>query len=273
MHKIVCKFAPAIEEAAKIYNHIKQNKGNQFFVTEISMDEVDEAQSPTEMLVILKLIAAHNIPVDTIAPKFTGRFNKGVDYVGDIVRFEKEFEADLLVIEHAVKHFGLSENLKLSIHSGSDKFSIYPIMGKLIMKYNKGIHVKTAGTNWLEEVIGLAKAGGSGLEMAKEIYSIAFGRIDELAKPYSSVLDIDPKKLPEPSAVNTWSSQQFVNALQHEQNCAEYNVSLRQLIHVGYKIAAENKDRYLALVQEHKAVISKCVAYNIFERHIKRLFL
>ena len=64
---------------------------------------------------------------------------------------------DLSVLEDAMNH---PENLKLSVHSGSDKFSIYPIMGELIQKHGKGIHVKTAGTTWLEEVIGLAMAGG-----------------------------------------------------------------------------------------------------------------
>ena len=145
------RFLPAIKEAGKIYRHIAAKKGEGNFVTEVSMDEVDEAQTPEELRYILKEIAKEKIPVQTIAPKFTGRFNKGVDYVGDLARFEKEFEQDLLVIDEAVKAYGLPDNLKLSIHSGSDKFSIYPIMGRLIRKYDKGIHIKTAGTTWLEE--------------------------------------------------------------------------------------------------------------------------
>ncbi len=82
-------------------------------------------QTPPELLVILAAIAKVGIPIQTIAPKFTGRFNKGVDYVGDVAQFEKEFEDDLAVIAHAVKKYGLPSNLKLSVHSGSDKFSIY----------------------------------------------------------------------------------------------------------------------------------------------------
>ncbi|MFA6702764.1 MAG: tagaturonate epimerase family protein, partial [Dysgonamonadaceae bacterium] len=102
------------------------------------------------------------VQVQTIAPKFTGRFNKGVDYVGDLDQFAKEFEEDVLVIDFGVKEFGLPQELKLSVHSGSDKFSIYPIMAKVIKKHDKGLHLKTAGTTWLEEVIGLSMSGGEG---------------------------------------------------------------------------------------------------------------
>ena len=84
--------------------------------------------------------------------EFTGRFNKGVDYVGDTVQFTKEFEADLMVIDYAVKNFGLPESLKLSVHSGSDKFTIYPIMADLLKKHDKGLHIKTAGTTWLDVI-------------------------------------------------------------------------------------------------------------------------
>ncbi|MDP4189476.1 MAG: tagaturonate epimerase family protein, partial [Bacteroidota bacterium] len=129
------KFCYAIEEAHKIYKKIEASKGKDNFITEVSMDEVDQPQTPVELFFILCGLAQVGVPLQTIAPKFTGRFNKGVDYRGDIPQFSKEFEEDVLVIDFAVKEFGLAENLKLSIHSGSDKFSIYPIMGQIIKKY------------------------------------------------------------------------------------------------------------------------------------------
>jgi tagaturonate epimerase len=270
---IVSKFLPAIDEAGKIYEHIRQLKGELPFITEVSMDEVDDAQSPVDMLVILKMIAETNIPINTIAPKFTGRFNKGVDYKGDILKFEQEFEADLLVIKYAIANFGLPSNLKISVHSGSDKFSIYPIIGKLVRKHNSGLHLKTAGTTWLEEVIGLAKSGGKGLEMAKRIYREAYNRLDELTKPYASVVEIDPAQLPTPDEVNKWSSNHYVEVLQHDLSNKNYNASLRQLIHVGYKVAAEAGDEYKNLLDENHAVVGKCVSENILERHIKRIFI
>src|SRR5213079_750266 len=136
------------------------------------------------------------IPAQTVAPKFTGRFNKGVDYVGDVAQFEKEFNEDIAVIAHAVSHYALPANLKLSVHSGSDKFSIYAPIRRTLARTGAGLHVKTAGTTWLEEIIGLAESGGAGLEMAKEIYDEALDHIDELCAPYATVIDIDRSKLP-----------------------------------------------------------------------------
>jgi len=187
---IAVKFLLAVRQAGEIYRHIAQAKGTDNFITEVSMDETDQPQTPVEMLFILAAIADEGIPAQTIAPKFTGRFNKGVDYVGDVAGFTKEFEEDLAVVAFAVKEFGLPGNLKLSIHSGSDKFSIYAPIAEALKKFDAGLHVKTAGTTWLEELmhvktagttwleelIGLAMAGGDGLSIAKEIYAKALLR-------------------------------------------------------------------------------------------------
>ena len=266
------RFLPAIKESGRIYRHIAECKGADNFVTEVSMDEVDQAQTPEELRYILREIAREGIPVQTIAPKFTGRFNKGVDYRGDLVRFEKEFEQDLLVIDEAVREYGLPENLKLSIHSGSDKFSIYPIMGRLIRKYDKGIHIKTAGTTWLEENIGLAVADPAALELAKKIYVNALGRMDELTVPYATVIDVDVDALPSPEEVAAWDAQTYARTMRHNQQDPLYNPSFRQLIHVSYKIAAELGDEYYPALEKHSAVIAEQVVENLCERHIKRLF-
>jgi hypothetical protein len=207
-----------------------------------------------------------------MAPRFTGRFNKGVDYVGDVIKFEQEFEQDAAVIRYALNLFTLPENLKLSVHSGSDKFSIYPAINRIIKKYDTGIHVKTAGTTWLEEVIGLSTAGGKALDMAKRIYKEAYERYDELCKPYAAVIDIDPAKLPTPSQIDKYSSQQFCTALEHNPSCPQYNPDLRQLIHVGYKVAAELDTEYTDLLKENKDIIAECVRKNILERHIRPIF-
>ena len=266
------RFLPAIKEAGKIYRHIAERKGAGNFVTEVSMDEVDEAQTPEELRYILKELAAEKIPLQTIAPKFTGRFNKGVDYRGDLALFEKEFEQDLLVIDEAVKAYGLPDNLKLSIHSGSDKFSIYPIMGRLIRKYDKGIHIKTAGTTWLEENIGLAVADPAALELAKKIYVNALGRMEELTVPYATVIDVDVDQLPSPEEVAGWDAETYARTMRHNQKDPLYNPSFRQLIHVSYKIAAELGDEFLPALEKHTDVIGEQITANLCERHIKRLF-
>lgn len=272
LQSVAIRYLAAIEEAGKIYRHIESVKGAENFVTEVSMDEVESPQTPVDMFFILKMIADQKIPAQTIAPKFTGRFNKGVDYVGDVTQFAKEFEQDVLVIDYAVKSFGLPDNLKLSVHSGSDKFTIYPVMAGILKKYDKGLHLKTAGTTWLEEVIGLAVAGGEGLATAKEIYIKALGRKEELCAPYADVININENMLPSPEEVSSWKSRKFANTLRHIPGHPDYNPNLRQLIHVGYKVAAEMGNRYTDLLVKHKDIVGQCVEENIFERHLKRLF-
>ncbi len=267
------QYLGAVQLAGEIYRYIESKKGPGTFITEVSMDETDSPQTPPELLVILAAIAKQKIPVQTIAPKFTGRFNKGVDYVGDVAQFEKEFGDDLAVIAYAVEHYGLPENLKLSVHSGSDKFSIYAPIRRALAKTGAGLHIKTAGTTWLEELIGLAESDGAGLDLAKEVYSQAYAHQQELCQPYASVIDIDPAKLPAPEEVNGWTAQQYVNALRHAPNHPEFNASFRQLLHVGYKIAAKMGDRYLAMLDECEDSISRNVTENLYQRHLKPLFL
>lgn len=269
---IAYKFLSATQQAADIYQYLVDKKGAGNFITEVSMDEVEKPQTPVEMLFILKMLADKGVPAQTIAPKFTGRFNKGVDYVGDLKQFAKEFEEDVLVIDFAVKEFGLPEELKLSVHSGSDKFSIYPIMAEVINRYDKGLHLKTAGTTWLEEVIGLAKAGGDGLALAKKIYANSLNRKDELCAPYADVIDIDGSKLPTIEEVNAWTSEQYQNALRHIPEHPEYNSNFRQLIHVAYAVAAELGKEYTDLLVKYEDIVGGCVEENIYERHLKRLF-
>ena len=257
------KFLFAVRQAAEIYRHIESIKGSGNFITEISMDEVTDPQTPLEIFFILAALASEKVPVQTIAPKFSGRFNKGIDYQGSKELFKREFEQDLMVIDLAVKEFGLPENLKLSIHSGSDKFSIYPLMSQLLKDHDKGIHVKTAGTTWLEEIIGLAMAGGDALDLAKDIYFGALDRFDELCGPYIAVIDINKRELPAPSTVLKWTGNQFAAALRHEPGHPGYRPDMRQMVHVSYKIAAEYGTHYTDLVKEHKELIGRQVSENI----------
>ena len=237
VEEVAGKYLRAVAEAGTIYRHIESNKDD--FIAEVSMDETDAPQTPPELLIILAALADEGVQLQTIAPKFTGRFNKGVDYVGDLPQFEKEFNDDLAVIAHAIAKYGLPANLKLSVHSGSDKFSIYPIIGAAIRRTGAGVHVKTAGTTWLEELIGLAEAGGDGLELAKEIYAKALENVDAMCEPYASVIDIDSEKLPTADEVAGWSGDQYANALRHVQEHPEFNQHFRQLLHIAFKLAAK----------------------------------
>ena len=269
----VRKYLPAVQAAAAVYRRILSRKGEGNFITEISIDETALPQGPQEILLILAAAADAGIPVQTLAPRFSGRFNKGVDYVGDAGTFAGEFAADLAVTAYAAERFGLPADLKLSVHSGSDKFAVYPEIGRLIRKHDAGVHVKTAGTNWLEEVIGLAESGGSGLETAKTVYERAFERREALCAPYAEVIDIDESRLPAPAAVKSWDAQTFARTLRHDASDELYNPNFRQLVHVGYKIAAEMGSRFLGVLEEHREAVARNVTENLYERHMKRLFL
>lgn len=270
---IARKYLYAVQEAGKVYRHIEQAKGRGNFVPEVSMDETDQPQTPVELLFILAAGAQEKVPLQTIAPKFTGRFNKGVDYVGDLAKFEKEFNDDLAVIAFAVKEFGLPADLKLSVHSGSDKFSIYPAIRRALKKTGAGLHIKTAGTTWLEELIGLASADGEGLQIAKDVYAQALGRFDELCGPYATVIDIDKSKLPSAAEVATWSGEQYAQTLRHDQSNPRYNPHFRQLLHVGFKVAAQLGERYTDALKKYANVVGQNVAENLYDRHLKRVFL
>lgn len=272
IREIANKYLFAAIKAWEIFRKIEKKKGPGNFVTEVSMDEVPDPQTPVELFFILKMLGEENIPVQTIAPKFSGRFNKGVDYAGDPDTFEEEFEADLMVIDFAIHEFGLPGNLKMSVHSGSDKFTIYPIIGKIIREHNKGIHLKTAGTTWLEEVIGLAESGGNALDFVKEIYSESLEKVDELCAPYADVIDINISKLPSKSAAETWTSKKFADSLRHIPGNKDYNPNMRQLVHVAYKLAAMRMDEYFKLLKANEKTVGQCVYENMYDRHICRLF-
>jgi len=273
VERIANKFLYAVQEAAVIYRHIVKAKGEGKFITEVSMDETDSPQTPVELLVILVALADEKVPVQTVAPKFTGRFNKGVDYVGDVAQFEKEFNDDLSVIRFAIQKYGLPASLKLSVHSGSDKFSIYGPIHRAIKRHNAGLHLKTAGTTWLEEIIGLAEAGGEGLALARNIYAQALEHIDELCAPYATVIDIDRAKLPSPQDIAGWDAARFAASVRHDQKSPHFNPHVRQLLHVGFKVAAKKGDTYLNLVRQCSETISRNVTGNLYERHLKPVFL
>lgn len=272
LKEVAEKYLFATKMAGVIYRRIEKQKGKQNFITEVSMDEVPVSQTPAELFFILMMLSIEKIPLQTIAPKFQGRFNKGVDYVGKPELFAHEFEYDLLVLAKAIDEFRLPKNLKISVHSGSDKFAIYPHIGRIIKKYNSGIHVKTAGTTWLEEVTGLAMSDGQSLQFVKDVYFESLEKIDELCAPYADVIDINKAELPSAKDVSKWSAKKFAGAIRHDQGNPDYNPNMRQLLHVSYKMAANRMDEFYMLLDTNRDIISKCVYENIYNRHICRLF-
>jgi len=271
--QIVAKYLSATQEAGRIYRYIANKLGEGNFIAEVSMDETDSPQTPQELLVILAALADEHIALQTIAPKFTGRFNKGVDYVGNLDQFAKEFQDDLCVLAHAVTHYGFPDNLKLSVHSGSDKYSIYPIIRQAVDKAQAGLHIKTAGTTWLEELIGLAESGEEGTHLVRELYATALEQIGALTEPYASVIDIRMSNLPDLSTVESWDGLRWANTLRHIPTHPQYNANVRQLLHVSFKLAAKKGTKYTDLLKQHSEVIARNVYENLYQRHMKPLFL
>ena len=270
--RLVNTYGGAVEAARKLFEKIAAKKEADSFAVEVSMDETETPQGPAELLGILCLLALEKVPAQTIAPKFTGRFNKGVDYVGDLDQFRAEFEADLLALRYAVDHLGLPASLKLSVHSGSDKFSLYPIIRELISRHGAGLHMKTAGTTWLEEVIGLAEAGGEGLAFVKQLYADALDQADALMAPYATVLDIDPNALPSAAEAASWTAAQVVAMVAHDQSNPLFNPSLRQFFHVAFKVAAKTGDVFYGLLDTHAEIVSRRVYENLHDKHIVKVY-
>lgn len=267
------RYLMAIREAGNLYRHIAEVRKDAPFVTEVSMDETVSPQTPAELLIILAGLAEENILLQTVAPKFSGEFHKGIDYIGDPNVFALEFDADISVIRYAIEHFGLPRSLKLSVHSGSDKFSLYPHIAASLKRHDAGVHIKTAGTSWLEEIIGLAATGGEGLALVKKIYRLALPQYEVLCKPYSTVISIRHERLPSADEVDKWSSEKLVSALEHESSNKFFNSDFRQFIHISFKIAAELGTEYTDALKEHTAIIGEHVTHNILERHLKPIFL
>jgi len=266
------KYLQAARKAGEIYRRISENKNDGSFVVEVSIDEVMQAQSPVEIFFILKMLKDESIPLQTIAPKFTGRFNKGIDYSGDILEFSREFEDDVLVVSHASEEFGFPDTLKISVHSGSDKFSIYPVIKGILQKHNKGIHLKTSGTTWLEEAGGLARAGGEGLEFMRNLYALSVENLNDLRAPYSDVISVRHEYLPAADEVMQWNGSRFANSIRNDMGNKDYNPDMRQLMHIAYKLVTHDLAQYLDLVRTHRDIISQGVFENLYNRHITRVF-
>jgi hypothetical protein len=273
VERFASQYLYAVGEAGRTYERIASVKGPGHFVTEVSLDEAPNAQTPLELFLLLGALGRSGIPVQTVAPKFSGKFLKGVDYVGDTDVFAREFASGLAVLRHAAEVFGLLHLPKISVHTGSDKFSLYPIIRRAIRMNDAGLHLKTAGTTWLEEVVGIALSGSSGFAVVKEIYLASMLRFDELRGPYASVVDIDRAKLPSPVDVERWTPTEFVSHLRHDPACPIYSVHMRQLVHIAFKIAAEMGQRFRHALEASREATGALVTDNLFERHIRPLFI
>jgi tagaturonate epimerase len=144
LQRALIKYGGAIEHAASMFSRLSQLKDE--FDFEVSVDETDSPTTPLEHFFIASELTRRAVRFTSLAPRFIGRFEKGVDYIGDL----NALDAELAKHAAVTAHFG---TYKLSLHSGSDKFSVYPLVAK---HWGQRIHVKTAGTSYLEALRVLA---------------------------------------------------------------------------------------------------------------------
>ncbi len=204
--RMIMTYRDVLSHAVNIYDTFFRD-GTYDADFEISIDETTTTTTPQEHYFVANELTKRGVVFATLAPRFCGEFQKGVDYIGDVAQFEKE-----LIIHQAIaSHFGY----KISLHSGSDKFSVFEIFGR-ITKGN--FHVKTAGTNWLEamKLVAIKKP-----ELYREVHAYALSKFDEVTKYYHVTTDIT--RIPD---ISTLSDEQLVKLFDHND--------ARQLIHITY---------------------------------------
>ncbi|MDR2536280.1 MAG: tagaturonate epimerase family protein [Treponema sp.] len=244
-------YGEAILFAADIYTRFfKQGSYEADF--EISIDETASVTTPLQHFFVAKELLNKGVSFATLAPRFCGEFQKGIDYKGNVAQFEQEIKIHAGI----ARHFGY----KLSIHSGSDKFSVFPSIGK----ETQGVfHVKTAGTNWLEAMRVVAMADPS---LYRDIHHYALSVFNEATQYYHVTTDLT--KIPD------------LNALKDEDlpKLFEHN-DARQLIHITYGLILSRKnpdgsftfrDSLYKLWRDHEHIYSDALVKHI-GKHIALL--
>jgi len=206
--RMVLTYYRALDFMEMVYKTVidKQERSVDF---EISIDEVATPTTPQDHFFVAHELQRRGVRASSVAPRFCGQFEKGIDYIGDRAQFEQEFAIHSQIAEH----FGY----KLSVHSGSDKFSIFPIIGKHAGK--RGYHLKTAGTNWLEAVRVIAARDP---ELYRAMHRKALATVDQARAFYKVSLDL--AGVPDLEQV---SDGQLPDLLRN-------NNDVRQLLHITY---------------------------------------
>jgi len=241
---IAAIYGEAIDFAADMYNHfLKDDRYDADF--EISIDETATPTTPLQHYFVARELLDAGVSFTTIAPRFCGEFQKGIDYIGDLAQFELEIKIHAAIACHF--------QYKLSIHSGSDKFSVFPIIGR---ECEGVFHVKTAGTNWLEAMRVIARTDPA---LYREVHRYALAAFEEASKYYHVTADL--AKIPD------------IDSLADSQLPALFeNNDSRQLIHITYGLILGKKnpggsfafrDRLYRIWRQHENVYAHALGKHI----------
>ncbi|HEX3046227.1 MAG TPA: tagaturonate epimerase family protein [Bacillota bacterium] len=242
-------YQKAIDYAIKVFQELIKPAGRVDF--EVSIDETLTPTDPlSHFFVALQLIEA-GVKINSLAPRFCGEFQKGIDYRGDVKQFEAEYQAH----EAIARHFGY----KLSIHSGSDKFTVFPIIGRLSERF----HVKTAGTNWLEAVRVIIRQDP---KLYREMHAFALKHLDEAKKYYH--ISADPSRIP---SLDSLSDDQLPELMNQDD--------ARQVIHITYGLILQAKDedgknylkeRIYDCLNQNEDLYAECLEKHL-GKHLQKL--
>ena len=245
----VLLFHKAIDFTEEVYKFILSRSGGRASIDfEISIDETPFPTSPENHLFFMIELNYRGIHIDSLAPRFIGEFQKGINYRGDLQDFREQFYHHAMIAQD----FG---NYKISIHSGSDKFSVFPMIGEMA---KKGLHLKTAGTSWLEAMRLIALINPS---LYREMHRFALSIFKEASKLYHVSTDLD--RIPK---IETRQDQELPSFLEQED--------ARQLLHItyGYLLNAKDKngkdlfrDRFFQTMSKYEEDY-----WSLLERHIEK---
>ncbi len=211
---------------------------------EVSIDEGSRQTSVEDHLFVAEYLHRSGIDFTSLAPKFPGQFQKGVDYAGDMEALARSLRT------HAVlcKQIG---GYRLSLHSGSDKFSIYPMFREIT---EGRFHIKTSGTSWLQAVKAIASAN---VPLFQELYALCLQNLDESKKAY----DVAVTKQDFPTELPKVDLPKFVT-----------RPDVRQLFHISYGVLLDNKrDQILETLHRHESEHYSLVRDHI-DKHLNLLF-
>ena len=240
--RALAKYGRALAHAVDIAQELTVQMGGEAFDLEMSVDETDTPTSVYEHFYIVNELQRLGVPVVSVAPRFVGKFQKGVDYIGDLAEFERELTKHIAILRHF-------NSYKLSIHTGSDKFSIYP----MIARQTQGqAHVKTAGTSYLEALRVIAAEQPA---FFRQILDLSRARFEKDRKTY--FLDAKLDKVPPTDSLDYAALNSLLDQF-----------DARQVLHVTFgSILDEFRDEFHAFIRAHEKQYARALEVH-FERHL-----
>lgn len=238
-------YTAALDFALEVYNHLREARGNEFDL-EISIDETTSPTLPSHHLFIARELRRRRIEFSSLAPRFIGEFQKAIDYIGDLGEFDRQFKVHAQI----AKAYG---NYKVSVHSGSDKFAVYPTVGRETSMY---LHLKTAGTSWLVAVEVIAKHDPA---LYRDMHQCALEHFNEMLKLYHITADIN--KIP---ALSTLSDDELPALMAMPE--------ARQLLHINYGsiLCGSLRERFFAAMHRLEAEYDTAIEAH-FDKHLTLL--